>query len=128
MVNRIEWHGQNKQVVLQTYEGKTTWDIFLEIATQSAKMLNSVEHPVQLIIDRSNAFFPKFKPTEMKNINNLVPDNQDLVVVVGAEYSVETLSKVVGVRIAPRAFTKNTYYVSSMEEAHAILKRERGID
>ena len=56
-----------------------------------------------------------------------MPDNQDLVIVVGAEYSVETLSKVVGARIASRAF-EGTFYVATMEDAHDVLKRERGIE
>ena len=80
------------------------------------------------IVNRLNAKFPEFQPTKMSAINDLVPKNQDLVIVVGAEYAVEMLSKVVGRRIAPQAFTANTHYVSSMDEAHKVLKQERNID
>ena len=128
MANQIEWYGQDKRVVLHTYEGKTTGQIFLDMATQSAELLKTVDYPVQLIINRIDANFTEFKPTKMTAINNLVPENQDLVIVIGAGFNVETLSKVVGNRVAPKAFTTNTYYVSSMAEAHEVLKRERGIE
>ena len=128
MVNQIQWYGQCKRVVLHIYEGNTTWESFLDMATQSAEMLNSVNYPVQIIVNRLNAKFPEFQPTKMTAINDLVPKNQDLVIVVGAEYTVEMLSKVVGRRIAPQAFTVNTYYVSSMDEAHKVLKQERDIE
>ena len=127
MVDRIEWYGQDKRVVLQTYEDRTTWESFLDIATQSATMLNSVDYPVQVIVNRTNAFYPKFQPTKMRIIGDMVPINQDLVVVVGAEYSVETLSKVIGSRVASRAFD-GTFYVGTIEHAHDILKRERNIE
>lgn len=128
MINRVQWYGQSKRVVLHTYEGNTTCETFLDMATQSAKLLNSVEYPVQIIVNRLNAKFPEFQPTKMSAINDLVPKNQDLVIVVGAEYAVEMLSKVVGRRIAPQAFTVNTHYVSSMDEAHKVLKQERNIE
>lgn len=127
MANKIEWYGQGKQVILQTYDGETTWESFFEMATLSEAMIRSVEHPVHLIIDRSTASFPEFKPTTMASVNNMIPDNQDMVIVVGAEYTVETLSKIIGKRVAPQAF-RGSFYVSTMEEAHAILKRERGIE
>lgn len=126
-MNRIEWYTQNKQVVLQTFEGKTTLDDFMDIATQSAEMLNSVSHPVQLIVDRTRAFFTSFQPTELKELNTIVPDNQDIVIVVGADHNTEMLSNIVGSRLYPRAF-KGTYYVKTLQEAHEILKQERNID
>ncbi len=128
MINRIEWYGQCKRVVLQTFEGDTTWETFFEMATLSAELLNTVDYPVQIIVNRLNAKFPEFQPTKMTAINDIVPKNQDLVIVVGADYTVEMLSKVVGRRLAPQAFTINTYYVSSMDEAHKVLKQERDID
>lgn|GEM_PF-3053184 len=127
MANSIGWYDQGKRIVLQTFEGKTTLEDFIDMATQSVALLNTVDYPVQLIVDRKNAFFPQFQPSKMKFMRELVPSNQDLVVVVGVEYSVEMISNIIGIRVAPKAFSKS-FYVSTMQAAHEILKRERGIE
>jgi len=126
-MDRIEWYGQGKQVVLHIYEGQTTVESFMDIAYQSYKLLNTVDHPVQIIVNRVQALFPKFQPFELKSLEAIVPDNQDLVIVVGAHYNVEALSNIVGLRIAPKAF-ESSYYVATMNDAHKILQRERGIN
>lgn len=127
-MNQIEWYSEDKQVVLHTYYGETTWEDFIEIATRSASILQSVDYPVQIVVDRTQAFFKSFDPIKMRPLETkLVPGNQDLVIVIGAQYMVETLSEIVGSLVAPRAFS-GTYYVATMTEAHKILKQERGID
>lgn len=127
MNDSVEWFGDNQQVVLQTYQGKTSWNDFLNVARRSAELLNSVDHPVQLIIDRSNAVFFRINTDHMRQIDAIVPANQDLVIVIHGGVYVEIMSKELGPMVAPRAF-RGTIYVETMAEAMEVLKESRGIE
>lgn len=115
---------KKKTIVVQTYSGKVLVEDYYHAIDKSAELLSSVQHPVDLIMDASEA------KTDMKGFltavsyaNKKVPENQRLVIVVGAGRFMQTMGKVAG-KIAPRA-TENVYFVDTLEDARNVITEYR---
>lgn len=116
----VEWGDENQTIVIQTYNGKVSIEDYYRAVDESAKLLSSVDHPVDLIMDTTEA------KTDMKGFlqavsyaNKKVPKNQRLVIVVGANHFIQMLSKIAST-IAPKA-AENGYFVDTLEEAHKFI-------
>lgn len=120
----VSWTDENQTIVLQTYVGNLKIEDYYHAIDESAKLLQSVNHMVDLIMDVSEA------NTDMKGFlqavyyaNKKVPDNQRLVIVVEASRFMQSLGKIAET-IAPKA-TKNVYFVDTVDEAHQIIEEYR---
>ena len=124
MPYQVTWDDEEKTIVVQTYSGKVIIEEYYRAIDESAELLSSVQHPVDLIMDASEA------KTDMKGFltavsyaNKKVPANQRFVIVVGANRFVQTMGKVAGT-IAPKA-TENVYFVDTLEDAHTVITEYR---
>lgn len=124
MPYQVTWVDEEKTIVAQTYTGKVLIEDYYHAVDESATLLSSVEHPVDLIMDATEAH------TDMKGFltaasyaNKKVPENQRLVIVIGANRFVQTMGKIAGT-IAPKA-TENLYFVDTLEDAHRVITEVR---
>lgn len=125
MSHSIEWIDQDRKIVLQKYFDQIKHEDFYDAVDKSAKMISSVEHIVDIIIDMREA------KTDLKGFfqaasyaNKKVPDNQGVVVVIGASRFTQMMVKVAE-SIAPKA-TEDLYFVDTLEEAMRIIEARRG--
>lgn len=120
----IQWDNEEKTIVRQTYGEVVTPEEYYQMVKQSAELLNSVNHPVDLIVDlRKLKFTLRGMTTMTQYANKMVPANQRIVVAVGLPATIKQIINLL-MRIAPRA-AKNTYYVDTIEEAYRILEEQR---
>lgn len=117
---QVIWEDPEQTIIRQLYTGKVTAGDYYQAVDRNAEMMHSVNHPVDLIIDVLDA------KTDMKGFwaalsyaNKKVPDNQRLVIVVGADSFLKVLGGVAN-KIAPRA-TSNSYFADSLDEAYRII-------
>jgi len=121
---QVTWDDKEKTIVVQTYSGKVLVEDYYDAIDKSAELLSSVQHPVDLIMDTSEA------KTDMKGFltaasyaNKKVPENQRLVIVVAAGRFMQTMAKIAGT-IAPKA-TENVYFVDTLEDARNVITEYR---
>lgn len=121
---QVIWEDPEQTIIRQLYTGKVTTGDYYRAVDRNAEMMHSVNHPVDLIVDVLDA------RTDMKGFwaaisyaNKKVPDNQRLVIVVGADSFLKVLSGVAN-KVAPRA-ASNSYFVDSLDEAYRIIADNR---
>lgn len=121
----VEWANAEKTIVLQTYSGYVKTDEYYQAVDESALLLSSVEHPVDLIMDGREAKTENGKGFLMavSYANKKVPKNQRLVLMVGAGLLIRTMGKITR-SIAPRA-TENIYFVNTVEEAYKLIEEHQ---
>ena len=121
---QVTWDDKEKTIVVQTYSGKVLVEDYYDAIDKSAELLSSVQHPVDLIMDTSEA------KTDMKGFltaasyaNKKVPENQRLVIVVAADRFMQTMARIAGT-IAPKA-AENVYFVDTLEDARNVITEYR---
>lgn len=121
---QVGWADREQTIVVQKYSGDVQTREYYQMTDKSAELLSSVEHPVDIILDT----------TEMKSdlkgflqavsyANKKVPENQRLVVVVGANRFMQTMGNIAR-SIAPKA-TEKVYFVDTLPEAHKVIEAYR---
>jgi hypothetical protein len=124
MPYQITWADEEKTIAVQTYSGTVIVDEYYSAIADSAKLLSSVQYPVDLIMDVSET------KTDMKGFlraasyaNKKVPENQRLVIVVGANRFIQAMARIAET-IAPEA-TESVYFVDTLEDAHRAITEYR---
>jgi hypothetical protein len=124
MPYQVTWDDEEQTIAVQTYSGTATMKDYYQAIDESAQLLSSVDHTVDLIMDLT-AMKSDLKGflTAVSYANKQVPANQRLVVVVGANRFVQTMGRIAGT-IAPKA-TENVYFVDTLEDAHRVITEYR---
>lgn len=121
MAYDVMWANPEKTIVVQHYGSLFRAADYPEIVKQSAAMLHTVTHPVDLIIllpDEGEYTLGALM--SMREIEEQVPENQRHLVVVNAPLSIKLLIDAARL-VAPRA-TANLHHVKSPNDAFALLK------
>lgn len=117
---RVSWDNDEKTIVRHSYNGHWTISDFYNCVDDSARLLHSVDHPVDLIIDMGDCAPP---PNGIlrgyRYADSKVPDNQRLVIVVQAS-DIQRVYDHVADNITVRA-GRNRVSVDTMEEAYDVI-------
>jgi anti-anti-sigma regulatory factor len=120
----ITWYDKPKTIILQTFDGEFSVEELSKVAVQSAAMVTSASHTIDLIIDFRKVNFRNANLIgAMRTVDRKTPDNQGCVVLVGVN---PYLARLLGMaqRIAPRS-ARNLQVAKDVEEAMSLITRLR---
>ena len=122
----VTWDNDQKTIVRHTYKGQWTVSDFYKCVDESAEMLQSVDHPVDLIIDMLHCdsppqgIIPAYQYADRR-----VPENQRLIVMVQIGVIRQAYDRIVD-KIAPRA-GENRHQVETLDEAYAVIAQYQAL-
>jgi hypothetical protein len=118
------WDDDAQTILVNRLEGNITIDDYVHSVRINADMMNSVAHPVDLVMDATVARLNAENMFSTASYaDRTVPANQRLLCVVGASVFLKTMLRVAK-KVAPKA-TDNLYYFDTMEQALAYLQAFR---
>ena len=117
---KLLWDNQDKTILRHIYEGQWTADDYRDAMEESRRMLLSVAHPVDLVLDMRRSAPPPFGILPVyQETDHLVPNNQRLVVMVKPGMIMKALNRIIG-DIAPKS-SANRIVAENIEEARALI-------
>lgn len=125
MTIHIAWYDDQQTIVLQTFDGEFSLDELSKVAVESASMIRSVSHTVDLIVDFRKVNFKNANLLgAMRTVDRKTPDNQGCVVLVGVN---PYLRRMMGMAkmVAPRS-SANLQTAQDTDEAVSLITRLRG--
>ena len=120
MSARSYWHDDRKTILHQVYEGRCVAADFHTCINDAYQMVNTVNHPVDIIVDMTKATFigTSFLSAQ-GNSEAKAQDNQRMAVLVGAPPFIRALVNI-GKKVAPKT-TKNIHFAKTIEEALILI-------
>jgi len=122
----VVWEDEAQTIICQRFNGKWNKQDFMESSRKNFEMIESVGHPVDVIMDLTAN---ETNPMQALNIFNtsqsldeVTSEHQRAVVIVGANLMVEMALKAAK-RIARKA-AANAFVAKSVEEAHHIISNQ----
>ena len=117
---RSYWHDDRKTILRQVYEGRCVAADFHTCINDAYRMVNTVHHPVDIIVDMTQATFigTSFLSAQ-GNSEAKAQDNQRMAVLVGAPPFIRALVNI-GKKVAPKT-TKNIHFAKTIEEALILI-------
>jgi len=117
---RSYWHDEQKTIIHQVYEGRCIAADFHTCINDAYRMVNTVNHSVDIIVDMTKATFigTSFLSAQ-GNSEAKVQHNQRMAVLVGAPAFIRALVNI-GKKIAPKT-TKNIHFTKTIEEALILI-------
>ncbi|MBC7870981.1 MAG: hypothetical protein H7Y09_09100 [Chitinophagaceae bacterium] len=124
MPTYLMWDDEAHTILTQKYDGVCTLDEFHQIVDDSSKMLATVPHEVDLIIDMTTMSISAGRLlSAVTHVEGKVPPNQRLLLVVCAPAFIRAIVRV-ATKIAPKA-TRNLHFLDTLDQAHDIIGRFR---
>jgi hypothetical protein len=121
----VEWLNPEQTILIQRFIGEYGVAEYQQVATETAKLLKTVDHPVDIILDFTEGHARKENfLASLGSIERKVQPNQRLLVVIKASSLLKNLAT--GMQsVAPKA-TDNMHFVETLEQAlHLIQVRGR---
>lgn len=122
MPTQVIWDNPEKTIIRHVYIGNATITDYMAVAQLNAAMLNTVSHPVDVIITLTNV-----NPNSdgflrgAHYANKIIPKNQRLVVIVNADVHMQGLVKMVA-KFTPD-LSKHTHFVDTLDEAYHLITK-----
>ncbi|HLY27346.1 MAG TPA: hypothetical protein VKQ72_13470 [Aggregatilineales bacterium] len=86
------WDNEEKTIIRHVYEGVWTWRDFNTNLSRSRAMLDTVNHPVHVIIDtRSGKLLPDGSVSNLRSMTSGIHPNQGRTILVGTNLFVSRL-------------------------------------
>lgn len=120
----VDWFNSEKTIILQTFEGKWTWEEFNKACATAAELMRTVEHEVHLVSD----FIPSISMPvggairHAQNVTSQYPSNWGLLVVISDKKFIEMLVNSFR-RIFSRGVGGKTYHAETFDEAKTIISQ-----
>jgi hypothetical protein len=120
------WDNSDKSIIRYAYEGRWTMDEFNNVYTEARQLLDTVDHPVDFIIDvRSSPLIPDGVLSRGRNVAFAPHPNEGRTIIVGANSFVRAMAdifqKIYGIRGNRVPFL----FATTLEEAHAKLAQRK---
>lgn len=119
---QVMWENDERQVLLNVYEGAWNLDDFYAAVRETRRMMDSVTYTVGIIFDVSSSrTFPNGFMSAMRAISRKPHPNQGIMVIVGGNSFMRVFYDVF-TRVYPMQSTRHpTYMAATYEEAHTIF-------
>jgi hypothetical protein len=122
----VRWYNEDQTEVQLTIVGVWTWDELFVAIDQTEKLMGSVEHTVNIILDmRQSHHVPTMLPSALRKVANaktMTHRNSGLLILVGARSFVKSMFNIFST-LYPRAAEK--YQIAESEEQlQAVLVRK----
>ncbi|MBK8022227.1 MAG: hypothetical protein IPK19_12555 [Chloroflexi bacterium] len=120
------WYDSDRTIILQIYTDNWTWDDFYSACRQSAEMMGSVSHRVDIIADylHSGPIPIGGAVTHARNVMSAYPLNWGGLVIV-TESRVILLLVSTFKKVFPSNLGSRTFAASSVEDAEKLIHRLR---
>ena len=127
MGHNIRWDNDDQTVVLQEYTDGATKDDLYALVRESAALIQTVTHPVHLIIDERKVSL-LITTADLAYIEERMPKNQGVVVIIVAPSKQKYKAAMVelGRRLQLKTFSQ-TYFAESLEQARQLLQENFGV-
>jgi len=125
MAIEVAWGNPEKTIILQTYDGKWTWDEFFQASeVETGHLMDSVTHTVDVITDYTDSVsMPSSATLRFGRIYNLPifrHENAGKLILVGPNYLIQVM-----VDLFQRMYPDTNiqiFTVNTIEEAHGLLE------
>ncbi len=115
----VNWHNPQKDVIYVHFQPGWTWHDFWQMNDEFIALANTVDHPVVLIVDLTDAGMPSLFAQQMKTIAHTSqaerPKNLAYTIVVGLKGLLE-----IAINIFNKVYshaTSHVVFVATVEEA-----------
>lgn len=120
----VEWYDAEKTILIQDFVGEYGVADYQRIATETNELLNTVNHPVDIIMDFTQGKARKENfVASLGSIERKVHPNQRLLIAVKGSNLLKTLAHGMQ-RVVPKA-TANFIFVETFEHAKQSIDRFR---
>lgn len=120
----VVWDDEAHTILRQIYRGAISVAEYYQATQQVVEMAATVEHTVHMIFDRrAVTSVPRRLLPVLRYANSKVPRNAGLRLILGASFSTR-ITVDMGRIVAPQLI-QHVLFVSSLEEAYAIIQRQR---
>jgi len=120
----VAWDNEAHTAIYTNFDGKWAWDDYYPITQEMTRMMDGVDHSVDIIAHLQSAHFPGRAITQLGPASAyLRHPRTGQVVVVGAHTFVRMLVDTFSRIYSDRA--RKFFFASSLEEARALLVRQR---
>ncbi len=119
----VEWHNEEKKVLVRTVEGYWTWENWYTTRDEAESMMATVNHPVIAVIDFTSSL--GLPPRALGQVTTLLsnpPDNLDITIIVGMSRFIQAIYNVGEKMYRGLAEKRRMILASSMEEAQPIIE------
>lgn len=128
---QVGWQDEGKRVIRCAVSGRWTWDELQIALNKTIKLMDSVEHKVDFIIDLRNGSFVLNPFSLLGQARSVAtPEthrNEGTKVVIGANGMVQTAYDTYRRVIAAMGKNQVFHFADTEVQAHQIIERERGI-
>lgn len=123
MTISVFWDGDDKTVIRQEVSQKWSIEDFYLSIEQSNTLIETVKHPVHIIIDMSKSHsLPKGFISSLSSIQNKSHSRIDITIIVGANVLITAFSKLFA-KLYPNRDLR-FYMVSTLDEARKLLNED----
>jgi hypothetical protein len=118
------WENQEHTIILMHYQNPWTWSEFEAAQAEQLRLINSVAHPVDVIMDISTGGnVPPNALSRFREASKNRPANQRGMVFVGAKLFDKTMVNTVQKTISTQFREVAIEFVDTLDEAKAFLKQ-----
>ena len=124
MPTQVIWDNPEKTIIRQIYTGHVSTTDYKAVSLLSATMLNTVAHPVDVMIIL-NDVRPNIEGFLRGShyANKIMPANQRLVVIVNADVHLQGIVKMAS-KFTPK-IAQQTQFVDTIEEAYQLITKSQ---
>lgn len=118
------WDNKRKTVILLEFESEWSWDELEEAVQKTDRLIGSVEHFVDLIIDLEGASIPRDILTGAKNLlaSGDARPNEGARVVVGANGALRTIYQTLQKTMNNDIGGREVLFAPNLSDARAIIR------
>ena len=121
----IDWDNDDRQIIKAVFQGRWTWQEYLDGKEKAETMLASVEHRVDFISDMTEgSFVPQSALSNLSRAFAGAPRNLGLNVIVGGNTFVRILLQSLG-KIVPHSPASNIRFAETLDEAYDVVAQDR---
>lgn len=118
----VEWDNAAKTVIRFSYAGRWTWDEMYRAVDTSTALIDSVPHPIAMIIDMSeSAGVPPGAMTHGRAIQQRAHPHVVMQVTVNAGGFVMSMARAFSKLYGTLTQSNMTHFASSVDEARALI-------
>ncbi|MBC8171272.1 MAG: hypothetical protein H7X77_06355 [Anaerolineae bacterium] len=120
---QLKWTDETKTVILQTFEGKWTWEDFYKVNQQAFAMIHTVSHKVDIFSDfRTSGPLPVGGAiTHARNALKEMPDNWGMLVIINDGVLINVMVSAFTTMFR-NSMGKKTLLARTLEEAHQLVQ------
>ena len=122
---KVTWYDDDKTILHWQYEEKWTWDEFVDANVAARRMIISVPHTVDSIVELGSKLLPEGAFSRGKQQADLTPENHGITVVVTQNSAVRIILSVL--QTITSIGKKGPAYaaVSTLEDAFELIEKLR---